>query len=368
MNAVENYLHEECGASFPGYGFAVFQGGGAAWSGFGGAASVEPGYRPVTRDTLFDLASLTKPLCTGLLALKLAEAGRLDLFEPLEAGESPAPSLLDLLRHEGGFPDWIPLYAVALSKDQSRTWLAGKCPRRAPQVEAVYSDLGYILAGFILEERIKRPLDELFYSWVAEPLGCGRGDAMFRPGPGDTGRAAATEVGVWKESAMAARHGAEIPPFPGGRACGVVNDGNARFLGGVAGHAGLFATVQGAVRLARGYFPSSGFLTPESLELAWTHGCARKGESRSSAFKLADSPGWAPGAALGSNGAGHDGYTGTGVYLEKKAERGYILLTNRIHPQHPGTDFGPVRTRFIGLAISECDTVDPRSDVRPWHD
>ena len=130
----------------------------------------------------------------------------------------------------------------------------------------------------------------------------------------------------------------------------MVHDGNARFLNGAAGHAGLFATACGVASLARSYFPSERFLSEGALALAWKPERSGQGEVRRSGWKSAISNGWAAGSALSRDAIGHEGFTGTGVWLEPEGEKVYILLTNRIHPRHPGTDFGPVRAGFLSLA------------------
>ena len=142
---------------------------------------------------------------------------------------------------------------------------------------------------------------------------------------------------------------------------GVANDGNARFLGGAAGNAGLFATARAVARLAEGYFPETGFLGPRAQDAAWRPGRAERGEHRTAGWKCADSPGWIPGAALSPGSIGHDGYTGTGTWLDRDTGAVLVLLTNRTHPRHPGTDFGPVRAAFIRAALR-----NPRGRQREW--
>ncbi len=131
---------------------------------------------------------------------------------------------------------------------------------------------------------------------------------------------------------------------------GIVHDGNARFLGGAAGNAGLFGTVSGVAKLASAFLPASGFLSPASRELAWTPGRAPEGEARTAGWKRAASPGWTAGAALPPGAVGHEGFTGTSVWMEPEGEKVYILLTNRIHPRHPGTEFGAIRAEFLRRA------------------
>jgi len=331
-----------------GWAWSVTGSDSGPFRGFGGRALSEPEVRPVSEKTLWDLASLTKPLATALLALKASDAGLVDLEEPLP-GLSPPANLLALLRHEGGFPPWLPLYAFARDRAGARRWLLREAPRRADGLPE-YSCPGYILAGLLLEERLGGTLPELFRRLVAAPLGLGEEEALFAPPDSLRERTAATELHGESEAEMARPYGAAPPAFRGGLAWGEVHDGNARFLGGAAGNAGLFATLRGVELLALAFFPSRRFLSPRALVWAWESPHPAGGIRRTAGWKCGDSARWAAGALLPPHAVGHEGFTGTAVYLDREKERAYILLTNRIHPVHPGSDFGPVRAAFLERA------------------
>ncbi|MGC8762921.1 MAG: serine hydrolase domain-containing protein [Acidobacteriota bacterium] len=345
---MNRYLHSRRELRRAGWAWSVAGADSTPFQGLGGWALSEPEARPVARETLWDLASLTKPLATALLALRASDAGLLDLEEPL-GGLSPPASLLDLLRHDGGFPPWLPLYAFARNREGAFRWLLREAPRRAGGPPE-YSCLGYILAGLLLEERLGAPLPELFRRFVSQPLGLGGEEALFAPPGALRERAAATELHGESEAEMARPYGAAPPPFRGGVAWGEVHDGNARFLGGAAGNAGLFATLRGVEVLASAFFPSRRFLSPRALAWAWESPHAAGGVRRTAGWKCGDSAPWAAAAHLPWGAVGHEGYTGTAVYLDRERERAYILLTNRIHPVHPGSDFGPVRAAFLERA------------------
>jgi CubicO group peptidase (beta-lactamase class C family) len=315
-------------------------------AGWGGAAVSRPERHAAAEDTLWDVASLTKPLATALIALRSAQAGRLDLLEPLPETDPPCTPL-GLLRHEAGFPPWLPVYGFARDRAEARRWLASGCPRRPGPGVPKYSCLGYLLLGLHLEETLGAPLASLFQECVAAPLGLTGGTATFRPP--DAVRTAATELDGAHETSLAASHGAQPPPFAGGQAWGEVHDGNARFLGAGAGNAGLFASLEAVERLCEAFRPAAGFLDGRSLVLAWDspHG---KGQRRTAGWKASDSEGWPVAPLLRAGSLGHEGFTGTAAYLEPGEGRTFILLTNRIHPVHPRTDFAPVRAAFLRSA------------------
>jgi CubicO group peptidase (beta-lactamase class C family) len=337
--------------AFPGCAYAIASSGGAVESGVFGYACVEPERIPVRPDTLFDLASLTKPLCTSLLALQAWERGEMDLLEPVSGVRGMAFTPMDILRHEAGFPAWFPLYGLGIAPSEVRGWLLEACPRRESRSNAEYSCLGYILLGFLLEDLLGGDLPSLFAERIALPLGLSTRDACFNPPPDWKPWIAACDLKGEGEGAKAMENGIPPPPVPAGGLWGVANDGNARFLGGAAGNAGLFATDRAVVRLSELYLPETGFLGPRALDMAWRPGMAQRGERRTAGWKCADSPGWGAGAALSRESVGHDGYTGTGAWLDRETGAVLVLLTNRTHPRHPGTDFGPVRAAFIRAAL-----------------
>ncbi len=293
----------------------------------------------------------TKPLATALLALRAFDAGKIDLFSPVEGIPGPAVTLLGLLRHEAGFPEWVPLYAYLMDRHHAASWLMKECPRGESGKNVEYGCPGYILLGLILERALGDSLSDLFDEWIARPLGITKGAVCFRPAGLPARLIAATELDAAYETAMARRFGAEIPPFATGLAWGEVNDGNARFMGGASGNAGLFGTLGAVEILCKAYVPDEGFLSRKSLELAWdSPHPPGLGQRRTAGWKAVGSIGWWANGLLPQGSIGHEGFTGTGVWMEPGGKTTYILLTNRIHPRHPGTEFGPVRSGFIRAA------------------
>jgi len=341
---LEKVLSELCPAQTAGLAWSVSKGSGErlAW-GHGGYAVLDPERLAVSEDTLFDLSSLTKPLVTALLALQAEDRGEMDLAAPVP-GEPF--TFLQLLRHEAGFPAWMPLYASAADPAGVRRWLLERCPRRAPGERAEYSCLGYILLGFLLEEILHAPLDRLYAERIAGPLNLSPEAACFRPPEALRPWTAATERGPFREAEMARQSGAGIPPWREPAGWGQVNDGNARSLGGVAGNAGLFGGLEAVERLAGAFRDGSALLSERARRRAWDPSPG----FRTAGWKAAGHPEWAAGAELPEGSIGHEGYTGTGLWMEPGEGRTYILLTNRVHPVHPGSDFGEARAAFLSSA------------------
>jgi CubicO group peptidase (beta-lactamase class C family) len=315
-----------------------------------GTATVDSDGDTVTEDTAFDLGSLTKPLATATLLVMLEREGQLDIEASLGAVLAEIrgfplaeQSLLSLASHTAGLAAWAPLYLQASSLDGYVTEILRREPERAGGT--LYSDLGYVLLGAVLERVTGRGLDALFDERLAAPLGLAR--TGFAASGCEFPDAAATERGNSYERDMAGNEGAghrwrrEIPR-------GQVHDANAHGLGGVAGHAGLFGTANEVARIA------GEILRPRVLPL----------DERARGRMLRVTPG-SDGRTVGmvvasrsaaargilpDDSPGHTGFTGTSLWLDVASERRYVLLTNRVHPHVPQRDFQWLRRAFHRLA------------------
>jgi CubicO group peptidase (beta-lactamase class C family) len=215
---------------------------------------------PMTRQTLLDLASVTKVAATTTLIMRLVAAGQLRLETPAHrflpsftgAGKD-AVTVEHLLTHTAGLPSWWPLYCEARDRDAALERAQQLPLASRPGAAWCYSDLGLILAGGVVERVTAVGLADAFRQLVAEPLGLA---ARYGPVPAD-GAAASADSDVYEFGMIATGRPYPVPftehDFPGWRnrpLRGEVNDGNAAHaLGGVAGHAGLFATVDDLLRL-----------------------------------------------------------------------------------------------------------------------
>ncbi len=301
--------------------------------------------------TPFDLASLTKPLATAPLLVLAEQEGRLDLDAPAEtflpelAGSRfAAQSLVMLATHRAGLPAWSPLCAKASDLAGYIEQIAAM-PAAVPPGRTLYSDLGYILLGAILERVAGASLDRLFLQRIADPMG------LLRTGYAGTSDsycdAAPTETGNRYERDMADSAGSGYR-WRLDSIRGEVHDANAWGLGGIAAHAGLFGTADEVARLGLELLEGDALsIEPRArrrlLEVAWpdsgrTIGFVTAGSSRAASGILPES---AP---------GHTGFTGTSIWLDPGRRRVFVLLTNRIHPRVANRDFQRVRRAFHRVA------------------
>lgn len=328
----------------PGAAWWVESAGSVVSRGAVGKASLEPVREPATIDTAYDLASLTKPLSTAFLAVLLEQEGILDLETPvsrylpeLQGTPWADASLLHLGVHASGLPAWLPLYLDGSGRPAYLEAIAGCRPAVEPG-RTLYSDLGYILLGFVVEDAAGEGLDTLFRKRIAEPLGI---DGVAYAGVTDRFAAAApTERGNLYEKKMAGalgdRHAWRTEIIRG-----EVHDANAHGLGGVAGHAGLFGTAEGVAAICREILRQDAdrLLRPSAGSGDRTFGLVTAAGSAAARGVLPD------------GSVGHTGFTGTSIWLDPKEESIRILLTNRVHPEVDETlDFQAVRSRFHALS------------------
>ncbi len=302
------------------------------------AGSARPGEAvAVDSATLFDLASLTKTFTAGL-ALTLDAAGELPLALPIgEAIDHVSPelthhTLADLLSHRAGFVPWAPLYAQCANGEEVRQRLLDGSLLGASV--GTYSDLGFILWGLIAEERCGLPLATLFADRLLDPLG------FPGPRPAPSATFAACQIDGGKEVELAAKLGLDLAP-PSAPALATSQDGNARFLGGLAGHAGLFASAEQLWCYAREW------LVPGPLFAGQQLGPALAGPGP---FLLGwGRPGaWSSTAGMASPSSfGALGFTGGSLWIEP--ERGRIALVVG-HRASPFSDLAPFRRAFHALA------------------
>jgi CubicO group peptidase (beta-lactamase class C family) len=344
VTPLSEFLETEAGeGSFPGAA-AVLAGPEAVLEeAFAGQAVVEPSSSDVSEKTLWDLASLTKPLCGGALT-RIAAAGGFDLeltpgyfFAAWKRTCYEGITLRSLLTHTSGLPAWFPLYVRGEGARAYESSLAEIDPVAAPGSAVLYSDLNFLLLGDVLERHFSAPLDRAFTELVAGPAGSA---ARFLPE--DARTTAATEKGDATERRMTADLGLSYPHFRTGVVWGEVHDGNALRRGGVAGNAGLFGTARDVWALARTWLTSfssefCGDATPQHPEgrgLSWQ-------SWRGAGAAVAE---------MSPRSFGHTGFTGTSLWMDPDSGRIAILLTNRIHPAVRPGDFNEVRRRFHRLA------------------
>ncbi len=312
-----------------------------------GDAQLLPERRPLAPGDVFDVASLTKVMATTSLAALLVDAGALDLDAPARRWlpELPwsgaVPTARQLLAHCGGLPAWRPLHAAARGPEELLAAVAGTPLEAPPGSRAVYSDLGFILLGALVERCAGLPLDALFEARVARPLGL-TSTFFLRQG---TPAAAARRA---RHGFAAARRTPER-----GVIVGAVDDDNAFAMGGVAGHAGLFSTADEVAALGQAWLDAlagrSSWLTAATAA-RFAARDPTPGSERALGWDTPSAQGSSLGGRLGRGprgAVGHLGFTGCSLWLDLDAGIACALLTNHVHPDGPDkARLKALRTRF----------------------
>ena len=302
---------------------------------------------PVTEGTVYDLASLTKPLATTLAILVLLKERRLQLSDQVsdifpQAGTAMRGiSIKDLLCHSAGFPAHRPYYlelsrlAEEKRKDALLTLLAAEPRVYETGSTSIYSDLGFMLLGLIVEKKSSMELTDFFREKIAGPLGIAEKILYGTVGMGDTEKCAPTEDCPLRQRIL----------------CGEVSDENAHALGGVAGHAGLFGTIGGVLAMGEhlldqwqgreehpNYLASDlrRFLTRQDIP----------GSTWGLGFDTPSSSGSSGGRYLAPTSVGHLGFTGTSFWIDPTRDLVMVLLSNRVHPSRENARIKQFRPLF----------------------
>ena len=324
-----------------------------------GYSVVEP-YRVANKfETIYDLASLTKPLVTGLLCSRRIELGELTLdssvshyLPEFDRTDKRMITVRELLTHTSGLPAWRPLYLLTEDQpDRAAGAIANLDLEYKPGTRVVYSDLGFIALGILLERLTGQRLAQMAQQEIFEPLQLQH--TFFNPEIALQTGIAACETGNAYEVDMCKQSGTEVYANSRQRLIwGEVHDGNAYFLGGGAGHAGLFSTASEVFLLAQQFLrDSTKLLTPETCNLFRENMTEGLEEARSIAWQLAATKDSTGGVDLPPLSFGHNGFTGTSLWIDPEHQRIFILLTNRTHAHTlPFANINAVRRQFHSLA------------------
>jgi CubicO group peptidase (beta-lactamase class C family) len=351
---------------FPSAIYLVAERGCARFSDALGDAVRDPEKHPARFDTIYDLASLTKPLVTGMLTALLVERGLVGLDAPVSdylqqfgEGDKRAVTIRHLLTHTSGLPAWLPLYLASRGERERVLDVVAAQPLEQPVgARVVYSDLGFITLGLLAERVGGARLAELARREIFDPLKLKR--TFFNPEKSLRNEVAACESGgnLYERGMCETQPGAVAANvWREGTIWGEVHDGNAYFLGGAAGHAGLFSTASETFGLAQQFLPrSTTLLKPETCLLFRTNMTKGLNEARSFAWQLAATPESTAGPRLPPEAFGHLGFTGTSCWIDPTSERVLILLTNRTHARTlPFVNINSVRRRFHTLAVEALE-------------
>ena len=351
---------------FPSAVYLVAEKGEPVFADALGDAVLAPEKHPATLETIYDLASLTKPLVTGLLCARLVQAGTLTLDAPVaeylpEFNRPDKNSLTigHLATHTSGLPAWRPLYLLASKKEGALEAIGNETLEYKAGERVVYSDLGFIVLGFLLQRLTGTSLVELAQREILDPLNLRH--TFFNPARAMQTGIAACEAGNAYERDMCETGAANDPAGTGLGThwrsqiiWGEVHDGNAYFLGGAAGHAGLFSDALETLRIADQFIADrSELLAKETCALFRQNLTAGLNEARSFAWQLAATRDSTAGPALPPDAFGHTGFTGTSCWIDASDHRVFILLTNRTHNRSlPFANINAVRREFHSLAVA----------------
>ncbi len=316
----------------------------------------------VTPSTIYDLASLTKVIATTTLMMRRVECGALDLdgtaaayLPELEGSPVGEATLRDLLAHSSGLPCCTELFrelGEGLDRDEARAryleHIAAADLEVRPRERSIYSDLGVLLLGEILERESDHGLAALLQDEILDPLGLA--DTGYLPADSLLKRIAPTELDSWR---------GRLPH-------GEVHDENTHALGGIAPHAGLFGTARDVAGFAQamlngGVYGSRRIAGDETVALFTRRAELVADSSRALGWDTPSQPSSA-GRYFSARSFGHTGFTGTSLWIDPELELIVVLLTNRVHPTRENIAIRSLRPAIhdaVVLAIDDT-TVEPR--------
>ena len=352
QRCLEDGVHD---GVFPGVAAVVSKRGLVVFQGSAGWLDGPTG-PPASPEAVYDLASLTKPLVTAACLFRLVGAGRLAFDQPVVeylpefAGDDARRgrvTLDDLLRHRSGLPAWRPYFAGLEPEAtvHSRALVLARALEEPlqgnPGGKAVYSDVGYILLGRVLERATQLGLSALAEREVFSVLGlgdCGFADLVaggWAPAPE---RTAPTGLCLWRRTIVR----------------GVVQDENAFAMGGVAGHAGLFGSVEVVVRVAEAcldaWLGDRSWIDPAVIRAAWTP--PPEGETWVGGWDTPSPTLSSAGDFISSRAVGHLAFTGPSLWIDLEREMIVAVVCNRVHPDRHNTSIRRWRPAFHNTVFS----------------
>jgi CubicO group peptidase (beta-lactamase class C family) len=312
--------------------------------------------------TLWDLASLTKVVGTTTAVMQLWDKKLIDLDAPVvrylpdfAAPGKEGVTVRHLLTHSSGLPAWRPLYTEASTPAEAIALAMATPLDTVPGARMVYSDIGLILLGQIVERLSGEGLDVYLERHVFRPLGMT--STMFRPSAELLTRIAPTEMDPWRGRLIR----------------GEVHDENAYRLGGISAHAGLFSSASDLARFARMMLRHGELDRVRVVSVAAIDSFTRVQNAALSNRAL----GWevpsgtnSAGHRLSPRSFGHTGFTGTSIWVDPDRDVFVILLTNRVNPTRENRRIGAVRTQLADAVAAALDasrtlTLTPSAGIVP---
>ena len=327
------------------------------WSAAVGALTYDPLAPFTTTDTIFDLASLTKVIATASLAMRAMDDGRLHLddrvatwLDEWRGPDRERVTLRDLLTHSSGLPAYLPFFRDLTGRPEFQHEICSLPLEYTPQSQSIYSDLGFILLGFILEDAAAKSTATRALAGAFDPAVSLAGQFQrlgsfisseplaFNPPRAWRPRVAPTEIDRWRGRLLA----------------GEVHDENAWALGGAAGHAGLFGTAA-----AVGAFARAVMRTLVDEPVLAKRETARQFASRANVPGSSRALGWdtmlptsSCGTRMSPTAIGHTGFTGTSLWIDWERDFYVVLLSNRVHPTRENGGIRQFRPRFHDAVVS----------------
>lgn len=341
---------------------------GAVYEKAYGRHTYEEGASPVTPDTVFDAASLSKVLSTAPSVLLLAEEGKLDLEAPLVRyfpecanGGKEAITVRQLLTHSSGLPAGLPARPAWEGKEASLTLACTQAPTHAPGSLFRYSDINYVLLGHLVERVAGMPLERFAQQRIFTPLGMA--DTGYLP----LARTPAARIAPTQRGPDAVDASLHADLAPGQMLAGVVHDPTVRRMGGVGGSAGVFSTARDVARFGRmlvggGELDGVRVLSRESVRLLTTvqspPGLALRGMGMDIDSPYAQRP---RGTVFPVGSYGHTGFTGCILWVDPHSRTFYVLLSNRVYPD----DKSNVLALYTQLGTLSAQAADAGAPARP---
>jgi CubicO group peptidase (beta-lactamase class C family) len=346
--AAEILLHGVLDRAFPAAAAEVGRREGPIWSRAFGALTYEPDAVETTSDTIFDLASLTKVIATTTLVMRGVDDGSLrldarirDLLPEWRGEDRQGVTVRDLLMHSSGLPAYLPFFRDHTGRVEFEPAICHTPLEYPPGTQSVYSDLGFILLGFLLEDAAGggRRAAGLFDPSATLAAQVRRITTYITPEP-----LAFNPPRAWRERTAPT----EIDHWRGRLLTGEVHDENTWALGGAAGHAGLFGTAAAVGAFARAVLHTLG--GHDLLARSATfHQFIRRGDVPGSSRAL----GWdtmlptsSCGTRMSASAIGHTGFTGTSLWIDWERDLYVVLLTNRVHPSRENNRLRQIRPAF----------------------
>lgn len=339
-----NIIKNGTGTAFPCAAVAIGNGHNVFVRRFFGYRQIKPLKHIITEDTLFDLASLSKVVSTSMVALKLIEAGKICPDDKIGkflsyTGNYANCEIKHLMTHTSGLPSGLPLFCLTHKNGDVINSILESEPLYKVGNDVCYSCMGYIVLQRILETAGNESLDNLAHKYVFTPLSMN--NTCYNP---NCENVAATE----------------LYPHNQEWATGHVHDENAYFLGGVAGNAGVFSTLDDMISFV-GMCSEKGiekngeiYLKMDIFESAIRNYTPGMREARGLGFQLKNGVAFPGGDLLSEGSFGHTGFTGTSFYIDKETGLWGILLTNAVHyGRQNREEYFKVRRIFYDMIVTE---------------